>query len=225
MARNDMASFGTTTYVCSLCNQRLLSKIFWTHVCITRDQPRVPGKFCLLQHCLKQGFIPRSPTSRVPEAHRKNTQTSSYIYPSLRGIETIAPSSAPTTAPKLLSTATKTPPDVCLLSSVTAFSSVILAGSAANLHPSLASLSNCSSISSFLKSVLYSKEDIALSFVSSHILFSVLQRAGCNSIFLLLSVFQFCPSLLAGTTFFASVHPLSLICTSILLCGPFRLRH
>ena len=61
------------------------------------------------------------------------------ILPSLPGIESIA------TSPRLLSTATKTPPDVCLRSSVPALSSVLLAAFAANLHPSLASLLNCSS--------------------------------------------------------------------------------
>ena len=81
----------------------------------------------------------------MPDIHREDTQTSSYIYhawvilPSLPGIDSVASSSAPTTAPKFLSTATKTPPNVCLRSSSPAFSTVILAASAANLHPSLAS--------------------------------------------------------------------------------------
>ena len=65
------------------------------------------------------------------------------ILPSLPVTESVAPSSAPTTA-------TKTPPYVCFRSSLLALSSVILAVSAANLHPSLASLLNCSCISSFL---------------------------------------------------------------------------
>ena len=72
------------------------------------------------------------------------------ILPSLTDIETTDPSSAPTTAPRLLSTATKTPPDVCFRSSLLALSSVILDASAAKFHPSLASLLNCYSISSFL---------------------------------------------------------------------------
>ena len=72
------------------------------------------------------------------------------MFPSLPEIEPIAPSSAPTTAPRLLSTATKTPPDVRFRSSLLALSSVILAASAANFHPFFASQLNCSSISSFL---------------------------------------------------------------------------
>ena len=72
------------------------------------------------------------------------------IIPSLPETESIALFSAPTTAPRFLSTATKTLPYVCFRSSLLAISSVILASSAANLHPSLASLLNCSCISSFL---------------------------------------------------------------------------
>ena len=53
------------------------------------------------------------------------------------------------TAPRLLSTAKKTPPDVCLRSTLLASSSVIRAASAARLHPCFASSLNCSSISSF----------------------------------------------------------------------------
>ena len=45
----------------------------------------------------------------------------------------------PQLLPQLLSAATKTPPDVCFRSSLLALSSVILAASAASLHPSLAS--------------------------------------------------------------------------------------
>ena len=56
------------------------------------------------------------------------------ILPSFPGIDVTAPSSVPTTAPRLLSIATKTPPDVCLRSSLLAFSSVIPTASAA--HPS-----------------------------------------------------------------------------------------
>ena len=65
-------------------------------------------------------------------------------------IDATVPSSSPITAPRLLSTAMKTPPDECLRSSLPTFSSVILAASAANLHHSLASLLKRSSISSFL---------------------------------------------------------------------------
>ena len=55
-----------------------------------------------------------------------------------------APSSLSTTVPRSPSVATKTPPNVCLQSSLLAFSSVTLAASAAHLHHSLVSLLNCS---------------------------------------------------------------------------------
>ena len=92
------------------------------------------------------------------------------ILPSLPGIDATAPSFSPTTVPKLLSTAIKTPPDVCLRSSLLALSSVILAASAAN-SPSFLGLSVELLLHFFLpQSVLNPKEDIALSFVSSHVL-------------------------------------------------------
>ena len=71
------------------------------------------------------------------------------ILPSFPGIAQSLPL-PPTTAPKLLSIATTTPPEVCLRSSSPAVSSVILAALAANLHPSFASLLNYSSIFPFL---------------------------------------------------------------------------
>ena len=72
------------------------------------------------------------------------------ILPSFPVTDSMVPSSAPTTAPRLLSIATKTPTDVCLRSSSPAASSVIPAALDANLHPSLASLLNCSFSLSFL---------------------------------------------------------------------------
>ena len=72
------------------------------------------------------------------------------IIPSFPGIDSIAPFSAPTTAPSLLPIATKTPRYVSLRSSSPAVSSVILDALAANLHPSSACLLDCSSISSCL---------------------------------------------------------------------------
>ena len=65
-------------------------------------------------------------------------------------MDVIAPSSLPTTALRLLSIATKLPPDVCLRSSLLAFLSLILAAPAACVHPCLDSLLTCSSISSLL---------------------------------------------------------------------------
>ena len=91
------------------------------------------------------------------------------ILPSLPGIDAISPSFSPTTAPRSLSTAVKTPPDVRLRSSLPAVSSVILA-SAANHHPSLASLLNCSSISSFLNLCPIAKKISHFPFVYSHVL-------------------------------------------------------
>ena len=40
---------------------KALLKIFGTHVCTTRYEPRMSGSSRLLQNCLQQGFIPRSP--------------------------------------------------------------------------------------------------------------------------------------------------------------------
>ena len=54
------------------CEPKTIFKIFRTRVCITRCQPRVSGGFCLLQNCLKQGFIPQDPTFRVPEVYEKD---------------------------------------------------------------------------------------------------------------------------------------------------------
>ena len=83
--------------------------------------------------------------------------------PALPGIDSTAPSSVPTTAPKLLSTATKTP-DVRLRSSVPAFLSVILAASAANLHPFFGFFVELLLHLFFPHSVLYSKEKIKCTF-------------------------------------------------------------
>ena len=53
---------------------------------------------------------------------------------------------------------TETLPDVCVRSSLPAFSPIILAASAANLHPCLASLLNCFSHSSFFIMCLIPKK-------------------------------------------------------------------
>ena len=55
---------------------------------------------------------------------------------------------------RLLSTATKTPPDVCVRSSLLALSSVVLAASAANHHPCFA-CSLCSTPKKTTKVLLY----------------------------------------------------------------------
>ena len=66
------------------------------------------------------------------------------IPPSLPGIDATAPSS-PTTAPKLLSKAGKTAPDVCFRSTLFALSSVFLPASC-NVHPSMVSSSTSQSV-------------------------------------------------------------------------------
>ena len=73
-----------------------------------------------------------------------------------------------------LSTATKTPPDVCLRSSPLALSSIILPASAANLRHSLAYLLS-SSISSFLNLCSFTKKISHLPFYLLVYSFSVLQ--------------------------------------------------
>ena len=145
------ASFGATTYISSLWNQRLFSKssghMFASHA---TNHGCLVTVACLTTASSKASFlgVPPSECQKYTEKTRRPPLTFTYawaILPWLPWIESIAPSSAPTTAPRLLSTATKTPPDVCLRSSVPALSSVILVAFAANIHPSLASLLNCSS--------------------------------------------------------------------------------
>ena len=91
-----------------------------------------------------------SECQKQTEKIRSPTLTFTQAWAILPSFPSIAPSSAPTTAPRLLSTATKTSPDVCLRSSSPAISLVTLAALAANLHPSVASMLNCYSISSFI---------------------------------------------------------------------------
>ena len=76
--------------------------------------------------------------------HRCLHQCHTTILPSVPkdGCDRTVPSLS-TTASKLPSIATKTPPNVCLQSSLPAFSSVILAAPAATHHPCCASLLNC----------------------------------------------------------------------------------
>ena len=95
------------------------------------------------QHRFHGGFVSRRPSACQKYSEKIRNPPLAFthawaILPSFPGIDSIAPSSAPTTAPRLLSIATKTLPGVCLRSSSPALSSVILAALAANLHPSLA---------------------------------------------------------------------------------------
>ena len=132
-----------------------LPDIFRVLVGTTRHQPRMLGGPRLLDHCFHQRLIPRCPYPSVCQKYTAKTRISPLIFTLAWAVHALfarmdatAPSSLSTTAPRSLSVATKTPPDVCLQSSLLARSSVILAASAANLHPRLVSLLNCRSISS-----------------------------------------------------------------------------
>ena len=133
-------------HVFSFVPQALL-EVFWIHVGITSDQPGIPGISRLLHHCFHQRFVSRRPSCRMPKIHGKDPHASSDNHPRLGdfALNVTVPSSLSTTAPKLLSIATKTPPDVCLQSTMPALSSVILAASAANIHPCFDSRLSCSS--------------------------------------------------------------------------------
>ena len=191
---------------------KLFFKIFRTHVRITCHQPRISRDFCLPYHCLQQGLIPRvhpSVCQKYTEKTRKSPLTFTHAWAIL--------------------TATKIPPDVCFRASLLALSSVILAASAASLHLSLASLLNCSSISSFL-SLFYPKEDIALPFVSPHVLFPCsmpTQQGGPQSSCFFLHFHSVLPFSLLPPFWGSSTHLPSFICASccipitapVLLCG------
>ena len=128
---------------------QVLLLIFWLLVGIARYQPRcLVILACFTTTTISASFLGVHPSgcqkytakTRIPPL----TFTHAWaMLPSFPGIDVTAPSSLPTTAPRLLSIATETPPDVCLRSS-------LLAASAANLYLCLASLLNCSSISSLL---------------------------------------------------------------------------
>ena len=121
---------------------KALLDIFWTHVCIANNEPWMPGSSHLLLHCYyhSQSILPNAKSIQQKNHIPSRTFTHAWAgLPSFHGIYVTAPSSLPTTGPRLLSTATKTP-DVCFGSSLLAFSSVILAASAANLHPCLHNL-------------------------------------------------------------------------------------
>ena len=149
-----------------------LFKIFWTHVCITRYQPRVSVLAFFRAAFIRGSFLGVQP-SECQKYTEKTFARAWAILPSLLGIGPIVPSSTPTTAPRLLSNATKTPPDVCLRSSLPAVSSVILSDSccARCKLPSFLGLF-VELLLHFLlpQSVLNSKENITLSFVPSHTL-------------------------------------------------------
>ena len=105
-----------------------LFKIFWTHVCNTRYQPRVSVLAFFRAAFIRASFLGVQP-SECQKYTEKTFARAWAILPSLLGIGPIVPSSTPTTAPRLLSNASKTPPDVCLRSSLPAVSSVFLSAS------------------------------------------------------------------------------------------------
>ena len=92
----------------------------------------------------------------MPKVDWEDAQSSSDVHPCLGNSSFISwdrlnrPFFCSHNCSQVAVDCTKTPPDVCVRSSLLALSSVILAALAANLHPFLASLLNCSSISSFL---------------------------------------------------------------------------
>ena len=94
-------------------------------------------------------------TLRKPAHSLAHLPTPRQFYPRCLGLIQLL-ASVTTIAPRLLSTATNNPPDVCLRSSLLALTSVIL--TAANLQPCLASVLNCSSISSLLNLCSMSKK-------------------------------------------------------------------
>ena len=119
-------------------------------------------------------------------------------------IETIAPSATPTTAPWLLSTANQNSSS-CMLLILTACSFI---GDSHRLHPSLASLLNCSSISSFLNpcSILKKRYRTCLYIFSrtSSLYSMLIHLARCTSAAFPLFSFQSCLLLLAASTFVGS---------------------
>ena len=97
------------------------------HGGITCHQPKMLGGPRLLHHC--QRLVPRRPTFWMPKIYRKNPQSSSDKYPCLSESSLMSKKKTwrllvSSTTPRPLSIANETPPDVCLKSSLPAFSSV-----------------------------------------------------------------------------------------------------
>ena len=112
-------------------------------VCTSNTLPCVPFKrLCVMSSFLGVQFF------RMPRVHSKNPRTSCDIHP-CSGESSFIPCDRcdcsiflVSFAPRLLSIATKIPPDVCLRSSRLAFSSLILGALGTNLHACMASLLN-----------------------------------------------------------------------------------
>ena len=122
--------------------QQTLSEVFRVHVGITRHQSRSGGSRQFTN--IKASFR----GVRTSECHKYTAKlhTSSDIYPCLvdnsfiPALDTTAPTSLSPTSPRPLLIATKTVPDVCLHTSLLAFSEVILTVDAANLNLFLVSV-------------------------------------------------------------------------------------
>ena len=130
---------------------------------------------CSPQHRLQTGSVSCGPSLRGRSMLQKLSYLRAFtqvwvIPPSLPGIDVTALSLSPTTAPKLLSTATETPPDVCFWSSMPC-SFVCDSRRISGESPSfLCLLVELLFHFLLLQSVPDPKEDIASSSVSSHVL-------------------------------------------------------
>ena len=151
----------------SLWNQRLLSTssghMFASH---SINQGSLVTYACFTTASSKASFLGFQP-SECQKIHRENTQTSSHIHRCLGDSSFVSLDRSffrPHTRSQVAVDRHKNSPDVCLRSSVPTFSSVILA--ACCLSPSFLGFSVELLLHIFLPhSVLYSKEDIGLSFV------------------------------------------------------------
>ena len=126
----DPASGASNDHVFSL-NHKLFLKPLRSTLASQVSSQRCLVVRRLLYHRFHQRLMPQGPSFCVPNAHGKKPTHLLGRSPMLgrfflrfQKIDMTAHSSLSTTAPKSLSTATKTPPDVCLKSSLLALSSV-----------------------------------------------------------------------------------------------------
>ena len=161
----------------NLKTHETLFKISWIHVGTTCHQRGMPGSSRLLHHCFHQCLVPRRPSFRMPTTHGKDPHASCDMHPRLgnpsihfQGTSFRAPSSLSMTVPRSHSIATETTADVCLRSSLLAFSWVILAASGANLHTCSVSLLKLLLHLLLRHSVFNPEGDVKGTFVPSHIL-------------------------------------------------------
>ena len=176
------SSPGAVMDTCLLRNQTFF-EVYWAHVRVTRNQPRVPGCPQMFHHRSHQCLMPRGPAFSMPEVHRDDTQTSSYInpcsgqfLPRCLGLTQPLPLLYQRVLPNCCQPPQKLLPDVCLRSLLRAFSSTILAASAANLHPCFGFFVELLLHLFFPHSVLESEEDIEGASVPSRVLLSAPRR-------------------------------------------------